>query len=91
MTVYNAGQYFRQYQLQKQLQSETDDEDSIIQVEDEDGNAIQLSEPTQSNEILSSSSSKKRKQGPTIKTSTSKKPKKFSWTDDKAEDLLKYM
>ena len=77
----------------KQLQPETDDEDSIIQVEDEDGNAIQSSEPTQSNEIpsSSSSSSKKRKQGPTTKTSTSKKPKKFSWTADKAKDLLKYV
>ena len=41
MTAYKAGQYFRQiYQLQKQLQPEMDDEDSIIQVEDEDGNAI---------------------------------------------------
>ena len=68
-----------------------DDEDSIIQVEDKDGNAIQSSEPTQSNEIPSSSSTKKRKQGPTTKTSTSKKPKKFSWTADKAEDLLKYL
>ena len=79
------------YQLQKQLQSETDDEDSISQVENEDGNAIQSSAPTQSNKFPSSSSSKKRKQGSTTKTSTSKKPKKFSWTADKAEDLLKYV
>ena len=91
MAAYKAGQYFRQYQLQKQLQPETDDEDSIMQVEDEDGNAIQSGESTQSNEIPSSSSSKKRKQGSTTKTSTSKRPKKFSWTADKAEDLLKYV
>ena len=90
MAAYKAGQYFRQYQLQKQLQPETDDEYSIIQVEDEDGNAIQSSAPTQSNEFPSSLSSKKRKQGPATKTSTSKKAKKFSWTADKAEDLLKY-
>jgi len=102
MTTNNIfkGELFRRYQLQKSLEYEEEDQneeqlefnDQLESGKDGDGEqafACEEEEAAKTSTCSNEASTKKRRK--MQKQAVSKKVKKFAWTDDKVEDLLKYI
>lgn len=96
----SKGELFRRYQLQKSLEYEEEDQneeqlefnDQLESGKDGDGEqafACEEEEAAKTSTCSNEASTKKRKK--MQKQAVSKKVKKFAWTDDKVEDLLKYI
>lgn len=96
----SKGELFRRYQLQKSLEYEEEDQneeqlefnDQLESGKDGHGEqafACEEEEAAKTSTCSNEASTKKRKK--MQKQAVSKKVKKFAWTDDKVEDLLKYI